>query len=383
MKSPFFAAILLGVVACGSSGSSPSPSSATPASAQVEAGAPPAAPPGAGSPSPRPSSDGGSGGGDVDAGAPIVAPNETWTWVDVPGAVCADGSPTGIGVNLTNRSDDVVLFLEGGGACWDGTSCWGTTQTAFYITTGYGKAEFATDPQISAMYVLNRADADNPFADKNIVYVPYCTGDSFAGDNVEILGYLGTDHATHFVGYRNLGLYLQRMLATFPRAKRVWLMGDSAGGFGAAFNFGRVQDAFALARVDVLDDSGQPIAPDPAQWEKWKSAWNMQLPSGCTACEAGPGGFVDYYRNKYPTSRFGLVSYDHDVVIAPFMNITLDVFHTELYALADHVDATWPGGRYFILSGSSHVGLLSPTPALKDWVKRMATDSPSWGSTRP
>ncbi len=133
----------------------------------------------------------------------------------------------------------------------------------------------------------------------------------------------------------------------------------------------------------MIDDSGQPIAADPAQWEKWKSAWNMQLPSGCAACEQGPGGFVDYYRNRYPTSRFGLISYDYDVVIAPFMNITLDVFHTELYAMADHVDSTWPGARYFILSGASHVGLAQPTPALKDWVKRMATDSPSWGSTRP
>src|SRR5262245_42585274 len=34
-------------------------------------------------------------------GVPIEALADQWVWVDVPGAVCADGSPTGIGLHLT------------------------------------------------------------------------------------------------------------------------------------------------------------------------------------------------------------------------------------------------------------------------------------------
>ena len=48
-------------------------------------------------------------------GAAIDAPAETWTWVPFPDAYCANGETTGIAVNLTGRSDRVVLYLEGGG----------------------------------------------------------------------------------------------------------------------------------------------------------------------------------------------------------------------------------------------------------------------------
>ena len=316
-------------------------------------------------------------------GAPITAPEKTWTWVDVAGSKCLDGSPTGIGVNLTKDSDDVLVFLEGGGACWDAASCWGPAPTAFNVLTGYGKAQLDSDPQIPAIYLLDRSDTDNPFKDKNIVYVPYCTGDSFSGDNVTTLNYLGTDHESHFVGHKNIELYLARLVATFPKAKRVWLAGDSAGGFGASFNFGTFQEAFTKARVDVIDDSGQPIDPDPAKWAQWRSVWNMQLPADCATCAKGPSGFVDYYRVKFPTNRFGLISFDYDVVIAPFMSLSLTQFHDELTAMLDHFDMSFTNGHYFVLAGASHVGLVTPTDDLKSWVKEMVSDSTIWQSVRP
>ena len=316
-------------------------------------------------------------------GVPITAPERTWTWVDVAGAKCLDGSPTGIGVNLTKDSDDVLVFLEGGGACWDAASCWGPAPTAFNVLTGYGKAQLDSDPQIPAIYLLDRTDTDNPFKDKNIVYVPYCTGDSFSGDNVTTLNYLGTDHESHFVGHKDIELYLSRLVATFPKAKHVWVAGDSAGGFGASFNAGTFQDAFTSARVDVLDDSGQPIDPDPAKWAQWRTVWNMQLPADCTTCAKGPSGFVDYYRVKYPTNRFGLISFDYDVVIAPFMSLSLTQFHDELTSMLDHFDTSFANGHYFVLAGASHVGLVTPTDDLKTWVKAMVSGSTNWDSVRP
>jgi hypothetical protein len=285
---------------------------------------------------------------------------------------------------VAEPSEDVLIFLEGGGACWDGATCWGPVETALYVPTGYGAVELATDPQLAALYPLNRNDATNPWKDANLVYVPYCTGDAFAGDNVVTLNYLGIDHKTWFVGYRNIGLMLPRLLATFPNAQRVFLVGDSAGGFGAAFNFGQVQAAFIdTARVDVLDDSGQPIMPDPARWELWKKAWNVQFPADCANCTSGPGAFLDYYRGKYPWNRYGLISFAYDVVITPFMNLTFDQFHSELYAAADHVDQTWPSAHYFVLAGTSHVGMAVPTTDLRTWITKFATDDVTWASTRP
>ncbi len=298
--------------------------------------------------------------------------------------MCADGSQTGFAINpAPTPSNDALIFLEGGGACWDGTTCWGPVSTAFYVATGYGEAAFETDPQLPAIYLLDRTNTVNPFRDMNIVYVPYCTGDVFAGDNVTTLEYLGVSHVTHFKGYENLGLFLAYVAATFPDLSRVWLAGDSAGGFGAALNFEHVQTALPRARVDVLDDSGQPIAPAAGLWTTWSNAWNIQLPAACSGCKAGPGAFVSYYSGRYPNQRFGLISYQYDIVISPFMDISLTQFNTELYALAADMDSGWPNGHYFIIPGSSHVGLLAPSAELQTWIQAMVSDDPSWASTKP
>ncbi|WP_437852784.1 hypothetical protein [Sorangium sp. So ce363] len=49
---------------------------------------------------------------------------ENWTWVPFSNAFCANGDAAGIGVNLTGKSKRVVVYLEGGGACWDEDTCY-------------------------------------------------------------------------------------------------------------------------------------------------------------------------------------------------------------------------------------------------------------------
>jgi hypothetical protein len=333
---------------------------------------PPSSPPGVTPPGPAP----------LPLGPPITAPDEKWTWVDIPGSACGDGSATGFGVNLTTKSKDVLIFLEGGGACWDGSSCWGTIPTAFYMS-GYTAAQLTSDPQLSVLYVLNRSDASNPFKDFNLVFIPYCSGDAFAGASITDFDLSGTVKQTHFVGAANMKLFLERLVPTFADATEVWLGGDSAGGFGAAINYGRVRAAFAGKKVNVLDDSGPPIAPDPQRWALWLNTWDIALPPDCPECSLGPGAFVDYYRDHIPDGKFALISYQFDSIIAPFMNLSATQFNQELYAQLDHMNATWPNARYFVIAGSSHVGLLAPSQALKNWIAAMVSGGPGWVSSRP
>src|SRR2546423_637728 len=42
-------------------------------------------------------------------GAPLSAPKGQWTWIDIPGAICNDGTPTGIGAKLT-ASPNLLVF---------------------------------------------------------------------------------------------------------------------------------------------------------------------------------------------------------------------------------------------------------------------------------
>src|SRR5690348_11200856 len=116
----------------------------------------------------------GAGGGAL--GEPIDAPIEQWTWVPIIGAECANGTPTGIGVNRTKKSSRVFIYLEGGGACWDEATCYGAN-TAIYLQ-GYNQLNF--DAEIAAVgsaALFDRADPKNPLKDDSFVYVPYCTGD--------------------------------------------------------------------------------------------------------------------------------------------------------------------------------------------------------------
>ncbi len=310
---------------------------------------------------------------------PLEAPPRQWTWVDIEGARCANGAPTGIGVNLVPESPDVLIFLQGGGACWDGASCWGPVQTAFYAVTGYGRIEFATDVLRPAMLPLRRDDPFNPFKDVNILYVPYCTGDVHSGDAVQTYNYLGGDHVTYHVGARNLDLILARAKATFTQAHKVWLAGDSAGGFGSALNLERTQKVFEHARVDVLDDSGQPVPPDPARWAQWTAAWNLQMPPDCSDC-SDVQTLISYYQRRYPNNRFGLISYTNDSVITTFMGLLPTTFLDELLAMAAWFDSHWPNGAYYLLPGILHVGLATPTPGLIHWVTQFVTDDPEWRS---
>jgi hypothetical protein len=314
---------------------------------------------------------------------PLRAEPNEWTWVDVQGAKCANGSPTGVGINLAEDSDELLIFLQGGGACWDAATCWGPVSTSFYVQTGYSALEFRLDPQ-RVLFPLLRNNSSNPFNRMHMVYVPYCTGDVHSGDRVVTYSYLGRERMTFHVGAKNLDLVLARVKATFPNLRRVYLAGDSAGGFGAALQLFRAQAALHPARVDVLDDSGQPIQPDPARWRMWREAWNLQAPPDCPECPEDIPRFMQYYYQKYPENRFGLISYTNDTVITAFMGLSPLTFHNNLQHLARFMDEHWaPRGRYYFLFGSLHVGLATPTPGLIRWLQQMVDDDPEWQSRTP
>ena len=314
---------------------------------------------------------------------PVRAPVDQWTWVDVPGSACANGRPTGFGINPHANARDVLIFLQGGGACWDGLSCWGPVSTSFYVSTGYGRLEFVTDVARTAMLFMRR-EAQNPFRDFNLVYVPYCTGDVHAGNRVATYDFFGR-RATHHMGARNISLLLPRVVATFPDARRVFLAGDSAGGFGSAFNLARVQEAFPWLRVDVVDDSGPPVQPAGDRWATWARTWGVEIPPECPSCASSIDAFVDHYRTRYSRNRFAVLSVERDAIISTFMGLAPGDFRARVLGLADRADRSWPAARYFVAPGLLHVMQLPPVrPAGFDaWIRRFVDEDPTLRSVRP
>lgn len=319
-------------------------------------------------------------------GAPIQATNDQWTWVPFSDAFCGNGSTTGLGVQPTTRSDKLLIYLEGGGACWDALTC-NILNTASNLN-GYGASSFGSGPGSG---IFNRADTDNPFRDYSFVYVPYCTGDVHAGDNVASYG-------TRHVGFANMTAFLKRIAPTFAASSQVVLSGSSAGGFGALWNFVQTQQAFGATHVDLVDDSGPPLRPPYmgiSLQQTWNTVWGLTktMPAQCPTCNTADGlhNLVPTIAAMYPDHRLALISSQQDQVISTFFGIGGLQMQTGLDDFADVVAAPLANFKVFYVTGSHHTWLgenpvgktTTAGVTLSAFLRREVTGDAAWASVRP
>ena len=272
--------------------------------------------------------------GATDGGAPITGLTpQTWTWVPFPDAHCRDGSSTGLGINVNPSSTKVMIYLEGGGACFNSTTCLvtpscfpesGSCSTGTFDSWKSGTASRLPSGALTGIF--DRTNAQNPVGDWNMVYVPFCTGDVFAGTNpsAQVPGVSGTQE---FVGYTNIGLYLARLAPTFPNVSQVLLTGVAAGGLGAVINYLQVAKAFGSVPVQMLDDSG-PLMEDPyvpkclqAQWGQLWGVDKIMLPACGADCPDPTNYYVDaqkHLANLFSNRQFGLIDAIDDGIISQF-----------------------------------------------------------------
>jgi hypothetical protein len=290
--------------------------------------------------------------------AVIVTPEGEWAWVAFDNAYCGDGSSTGIAVNRASASKQLLLFLQGGGACYDEPGCKGPMPRASHFD-GYGPDELeeAKAGELTTG-VWDRADNDNPFAAFNQVFVPYCTGDVHSGNHIQF--------DMHFVGHANLQAYLERLVPTFADAELVVLAGSSAGGLGAMFNYQLVANSFGDTHTILVDDSG-PFFPLDATPELIvvDTIWGLSdtVATGCDKClaigqdDAGLHNLIPLYAEQFPGRRMSLLSSVQDETITEFFLLTTPEFEMAINGLADDVVPQHPDFRVFYLEGDHHVWL--------------------------
>ncbi len=331
---------------------------------------------------------------------PFGAADGKWTWVPIDGAMCGNGSATGIGVNPTAASKKLVIFLEGGGACYEAKGCTGPKPGASHFM-GYGAsdlAEFAKDEGARGMF--DRADAKNPFRDYDFVFVPYCTGDVHAGNHVKVDG----DVTLNFVGQRNVKAMLPRVVANFSAPDKVVLTGSSAGGFGTMYNFWLVDDAFGGKNTMFVDDSG-PFFPMPVVVALTivVDIWDLPqtIAPNCPKCldqmdmDGGLHQLIPYYAKTRPGRRGALLSSMRDKTISERLFIKQDEFQKALVDLADKTVPLNKDFHVFYLPGETHVWLHgdSKTGKLSDvasggttldvFLQRALDGDPAWADVRP
>lgn len=344
--------------------------------------------------SPPPASPGVDGGDAGNAAEPLSAPAGTWTFVDIAGSVCDDGTPTGIAVSpspTAGADGNLLIYFVGGGACWDYFTCAVLNSS----THGpFGQAQFDSLRGKLTGTVLDRAVPQNPFADYHLVVVPYCTGDLHAGDNVATYEGSGQKRVIHHKGYANVQAFLPRVLATWPTPRKLVLTGSSAGGYGSTLTYDLFRTRFAAAKGYLIDDSGPLLVADAVPKtlrDAWYAQWKLQstVAAGCADCATDLSQSMSALQAKYPEDRLSLLSYTQDQVIRAYMGgISGAQFQADLYQLAVKRFDTSVNSRTFFVTGDAHVLLTSPAVAsqgtsLLTFLTQQVSDSATWSTVRP
>jgi hypothetical protein len=317
-------------------------------------------------------------------------------WLDVPGMICGDGSPTGIGISR-GSADAVLVYLSGGGACWGETACDANFRS-------FGKAQFDLGSQFLVFgTILDRTLAGNPFAAWTVVFVPYCTGDVHAGDTEQTYGAVSWNHH----GYRNLQAAVGRMAAEIARPSQVVVAGSSAGGFGALLAYDLVRAEWpAPGTVGALvDDSGPTFigtAIPASVRNAWWDAWSLSSTIGahCPACEIDRdlSEVWPTLRANHGTDRLALISTTQDATMRRyFANMDEMSFENALTALTQELEGPAVGARVYRIGGldAADHALLFPLGSsvasyattdgalLLDWLSDMAAGRSPWTSAGP
>lgn len=317
---------------------------------------------------------------DMAGGGALSAPMKTWTWIDVPGTTCNDGTTTGVGVYLTG-SKNVFLYMVGGGACWDYQTCY-VQRTA--SLGPFGKAQFEQ---------LNLQAPPAPFNDYNWIIVPYCTGDLHGGDNAPTYMGDGKSEVFRHQGYRNMAVNFGRVAATVPQIDKMVLIGSSAGGFGTLLNYEQARKALSPGKLYVIDDCGPPFLkqdiPAPL-YSTWRASWKLDATVGaqCSECVDDLSKGLTTYAKKYPQDRVAVIGFMQDGVLRRYLGKTGPEMEAAMKRLAPVIDPL-QSTRYFFIPGENHVTFGNPGAYtvkgvnLGLWLVQMVTDDSNWKSVMP
>jgi hypothetical protein len=282
----------------------------------------------------------------------LDVPPLAWAFVALPQTRCANGSSTGVAVNWSPTSDELLVYFVGGGACWNLATC--GLGTSANVRRGYGAQDFAADG-LRGWAMFDRQEARNPFRAMSHVVVPYCTADVHAGTRVTTYDGLVT---IHHAGARNVDALVPHLAATFGAVRRVVLVGSSAGGFGAQLNAPKFAAAFPASELVVLADSAQLVNPAGGLVSQWVSAWGVSVPPACQGCATDFPRYLDFLLTSSPGVRVGLLASTRDATLTPFFNYGVDVqaFDLATRQLLDRYDRS-ANGSYFARGGVRHTWL--------------------------
>lgn len=205
-------------------------------------------------------------------------PAGEWTRIPVPEAVCLYNTDYSFFVRPAEvETSKVMIYFEGGGACWDGFTC---------ASKGQFASQFDVKEDDVAVYTAGMFDysnPDNPVSDYHAVFLPYCSGDVHSGASTQTFDVpAGVDTqdlnvedgkiTIEFQGFENASKVLEWVYANFVTPEQVFVAGCSAGGYGASTHAPFIMNHYSDTEVVMFSDAANGVSP--RNWEGFNT-WDI------------------------------------------------------------------------------------------------------------
>ena len=300
------------------------------------------------------------------------------------GPICIAGTPYSV-FSKAGDPKKLLIFEQGGGACWQN----------FYNCNVLASAQFPPPPPVG---IWDFSSPDNPFSDYSIVYMPYCDGSVFSGDNDVVDPSFPQGPVRYHRGLRNQSAGMDVAKDLFPRAREITVAGSSAGGVGVA-GFAPFLVRFLwgnFVELTVFNDAG-PIAinlNDVAGLTARANDWQFDkfYPESCEDCSAfGQATATVKWRLENDGSiREAFYETDADLTNRFFLGLLANQPAYRNLIITEHgiLNATAPNRykRFIVAGDTSHTALQTPLfytqdangVLLSDWTADFLADDPGW-----
>jgi hypothetical protein len=281
-------------------------------------------------------------------------------------------------------SKDLVVYFEGGGACWDNLTCTfpiggGLPPSApqFYVS----QIAPGTDP---AGYsgLFDQSNPANPVKDWSFVYIPYCTGDIHTGSATKQYfnvgnPFLPASFSIQHRGFDNFMVVLDWIRKNFDAPKSILVTGSSAGGYGASANFPYVADSYPNAHMYVLADASQGVTtPAFDAGNPGRNSWNPQLPQwifGAPPTSVPSADLLRRAAEAYPRAKISQFTTQLDDVQVAFYGVMKQFYgpggscpnpvadwNQQMLGTLDAYGDEVNNFRYYLAGGTYHTIMRSP-----------------------
>lgn len=200
---------------------------------------------------------------------------QSWNAIPTDG-VCSTGTPYQFYAKPAGDNTELLVFFNGGGACWFGQACDLSSQPNVHSPF----AEMDQNNPGLASGIFDLDNPENPFAGYAMVFVPYCNGDVHIGAGPREYTYTNAEGSeievtAYHNGYANSQTVLSWVYENFTAPSKVVVSGSSAGAIGGSFYSGLVAEHYSDLPVVLLADAAG--AYDSPNIYRVHEAWDVAV----------------------------------------------------------------------------------------------------------